>query len=300
MPRALCAEKGATPDEGTIAYRRIAGRSSPTGFVRKHLLGCPGVKNHDGSWTEWGNLGRAPTGQGWDLRWFWLAEAPCPRHAGGMARVKGRAGGTLLRKIAVALAILLGAAASAGIVGRLLSPYLAWPLTVFASAFLLKLALEDKAFRQAFRAKAKGLLGERRVGTLLEGLPEGWRVFHDVDLGGENADHVVVGPPGVFSIEVKNYAGQVVARPDGLFVNGRRQDRIVRQAWRQARKLEAVLGVEVQPVLVFAGGAVEGTRAGRLPVLTPEGLLEFLRESPRRLNYAEARRIFQALSTRLR
>ena len=109
------------------------------------------------------------------------------------------------------------------------------------------------------------------MGALLEALPEGWRVFHDVELEGENADHVVVGPPGVFSVEVKHYAGRVVARPDGLFVNGRRQDRIVRQAWRQAHMLEAWLGVEVQPVLVFVGSEVEGARAGPLPVLTPEG-----------------------------
>jgi len=26
----------------------------------RHLLGFPKVRNYDGSWTEWGNLVRAP------------------------------------------------------------------------------------------------------------------------------------------------------------------------------------------------------------------------------------------------
>ena len=44
----------------TIAYCRIGERSSHTWFVLTHLLGIPGVRNYDGSWTEWGNTVRAP------------------------------------------------------------------------------------------------------------------------------------------------------------------------------------------------------------------------------------------------
>ena len=29
-----------------------------------HLLGFEGVRNYDGSWTEWGNLVRAPVARG--------------------------------------------------------------------------------------------------------------------------------------------------------------------------------------------------------------------------------------------
>jgi thiosulfate/3-mercaptopyruvate sulfurtransferase len=39
-------------------------RSSHTWFVLKYLLGYRDVKNYDGSWTEWGNLVRAPVEQG--------------------------------------------------------------------------------------------------------------------------------------------------------------------------------------------------------------------------------------------
>jgi thiosulfate/3-mercaptopyruvate sulfurtransferase len=56
--------KGITSDKPTIAYCRIGERSSHSWFVLKYLLGYPDVKNYDGSWTEWGNMVRAPVEQG--------------------------------------------------------------------------------------------------------------------------------------------------------------------------------------------------------------------------------------------
>ncbi|MFQ5747024.1 MAG: sulfurtransferase [Gemmatimonadota bacterium] len=53
-------EAGLTADEPVIAYCRIGERSSHTWFVLTHLLGYGNVRNYDGSWTEWGNLVRAP------------------------------------------------------------------------------------------------------------------------------------------------------------------------------------------------------------------------------------------------
>jgi thiosulfate/3-mercaptopyruvate sulfurtransferase len=52
------------PADEIIAYCRIGERSSHTWFVLTHLLGYPQVRNYDGSWTEWGNLVRAPVVQG--------------------------------------------------------------------------------------------------------------------------------------------------------------------------------------------------------------------------------------------
>jgi thiosulfate/3-mercaptopyruvate sulfurtransferase len=52
--------KGVTGGGEVIAYCRIGERSSHTWFVLKYLLGYDGVKNYDGSWTEWGNLVGAP------------------------------------------------------------------------------------------------------------------------------------------------------------------------------------------------------------------------------------------------
>jgi len=54
------AEQGLSADSSVVAYCRIGERSSHTWFVLHHLLGYPDVRNYDGSWTEWGNLVRAP------------------------------------------------------------------------------------------------------------------------------------------------------------------------------------------------------------------------------------------------
>ncbi|MEO8816469.1 MAG: sulfurtransferase [Mycobacterium sp.] len=48
------------PDDRVVAYCRIGERSSHTWFVLTHLLGLQGVRNYDGSWTEWGNTVRVP------------------------------------------------------------------------------------------------------------------------------------------------------------------------------------------------------------------------------------------------
>lgn len=53
-----------TGEHPVIAYCRIGERSSHTWFVLTHLLGVPGVRNYDGSWTEWGNVVRAPIATG--------------------------------------------------------------------------------------------------------------------------------------------------------------------------------------------------------------------------------------------
>ncbi|MEM4409860.1 MAG: sulfurtransferase [Candidatus Caldarchaeum sp.] len=53
-------EVGLKPDDDVIAYCRIGERSSHTWFVLTYLLGFKNVRNYDGSWTEWGNLVRAP------------------------------------------------------------------------------------------------------------------------------------------------------------------------------------------------------------------------------------------------
>ena len=52
--------KGLKEGDDIIAYCRIGERSSHTWFVLTYLLGFDNVKNYDGSWTEWGNLVKAP------------------------------------------------------------------------------------------------------------------------------------------------------------------------------------------------------------------------------------------------
>jgi thiosulfate/3-mercaptopyruvate sulfurtransferase len=60
----LYESKGIDGKDEVIAYCRIGERSSHTWFVLKYLLGFNQVRNYDGSWTEWGNLVRAPVVRG--------------------------------------------------------------------------------------------------------------------------------------------------------------------------------------------------------------------------------------------
>jgi thiosulfate/3-mercaptopyruvate sulfurtransferase len=53
-------EAGLKPGDDVIAYCRIGERSSHTWFVLNYLLGFTGVRNYDGSWTEWGSAVRVP------------------------------------------------------------------------------------------------------------------------------------------------------------------------------------------------------------------------------------------------
>jgi len=58
--RRIYVARDITPDKDVIVYCRIGERSAHTWFVLTQLLGYPRVRNYDGSWTEWGNVVRAP------------------------------------------------------------------------------------------------------------------------------------------------------------------------------------------------------------------------------------------------
>ena len=58
--RELYASKGVTEDQAVVTYCRVGERSSIAWFVLTELLGYGDLENYDGSWTEWGNLIRAP------------------------------------------------------------------------------------------------------------------------------------------------------------------------------------------------------------------------------------------------
>jgi thiosulfate/3-mercaptopyruvate sulfurtransferase len=55
---------GLKDGDSIVAYCRIGERSSHTWFVLTHLLGFEGVRNYDGSWTEWGSAVRVPIVKG--------------------------------------------------------------------------------------------------------------------------------------------------------------------------------------------------------------------------------------------
>lgn len=56
----LYRDVGIDEEQSVITYCRVGERSSIEWFILHELLDFEDVKNYDGSWTEWGNLVRAP------------------------------------------------------------------------------------------------------------------------------------------------------------------------------------------------------------------------------------------------
>jgi hypothetical protein len=102
----------------------------------------------------------------------------------------------------------------------------------------------------------RGASGEEHVGSLLDALTDhGWRVIHDVSLGHGNVDHILVGPPGVFTIETKSHPGPIrVARVHGATLS---------QARAQSDSLQAATGLEAEPMIVYSRAWVDRPGARR-------------------------------------
>jgi nuclease-like protein len=68
----------------------------------------------------------------------------------------------------------------------------------------------------------KGALGESHTAETLKSLPDGYVLINDVTKKLGNIDHVVIGPTGVYVIDVKNWNGTIKADGEGeLLWNGR-------------------------------------------------------------------------------
>lgn len=126
-------------------------------------------------------------------------------------------------------------------------------------ARLLKVHTDERAYRL-------GAAGEETVGARLSKLdPARWLVLHDIILNerGTNLDHLVIGPPGVFSLNTKHHPKAKIAVTERSFrVNGHRQNYLpvaVSEAAKVGRALEAAIkhAVQVRPMIVVMGAELE-------------------------------------------
>lgn len=106
-----------------------------------------------------------------------------------------------------------------------------------------------------------GALGERHVARILDHLGPEWTVLHSVPVGNEGSDidHVLIGPPGVYTINTKHHAGKSVwVAGRALRVNNHPQHYISNAAFeaRRAEKLLTAasgLAVEAAGLVVLVG-----------------------------------------------
>src|SRR5271167_4761818 len=185
---------------------------------------------------------------------------PTRRTAGQYARAT-------VRRLRMRTLVTLGALAVAtALLGRAFGlqdkAFLASEVALLASMFVISRYVLPLADR-----RDRGATGEEQVGGLLDPMSDrGWRVIHDASLGRGNVDHILIGPPGVFTIETKSHPGPVrVARLHGATLS---------QAQAQRRAIERVTHAPVEPLLVFSRAWVDKPLARRKGVrVTPARML---------------------------
>jgi hypothetical protein len=152
-----------------------------------------------------------------------------------------------------------------------------------------------------------GAEGEVAVALRLAKLPAGWHVLHAIPVGdrGADIDHVVIGPPGVVTINTKNHPeAKVWVRGDTVKVNGHHQ-RYVRNSRHEAQRAASLLATRLdQDVPVHAVIAIVGARDGFVVKEQPAGdtvsvvlhkrLTSHLRSLPVALDASEVERVYQA------
>lgn len=147
--------------------------------------------------------------------------------------------------------------------------------------------------RQTTDAWRRGAEGEVLTGKILERLPDGYLVAHDLPMprSRANIDHVVIGPTGAFTIETKRYVKGVTINRGQVRSSRRGADGIVDQAKRQAQALTGRLGLPAAAVVVVHGGVTLGwfssPNVDGVRFCSPGRLRKFITKRPETLTPAE-------------
>jgi Nuclease-related domain len=193
---------------------------------------------------------------------------PAARTAGQYARATVR---RLRMRTLVWLGVLAVCTALLGRAFGLHSPlFIAAEVLLLASMFVISHYVLPLVAR-----RDRGAMAEEQVGALLDSLAdERWQVIHDATLGRGNVDHIVIGPPGVFTIETKSHAGPIRV--------GRLHGATIAQAQAQGKAIGWVTGFDVEPLVVFSRAWVDrpGARRKGVRVLPARMLLNNLRKRP--------------------
>lgn len=138
----------------------------------------------------------------------------------------------------------------------------------------------------------RGRIGEYKIKDELANLSEDYSVFEDVILNSNrgNIDYVIVGPSGVYALEVKSHSGNIGFNGTELTNNGKPFEKdFLKQAKSEALqvhdflKVNSNIDIYVKPVIVFSGYA--SMRFGLKPidgvyVIGKSFLREFFNKEP--------------------
>jgi hypothetical protein len=159
-----------------------------------------------------------------------------------------------------------------------------------------------RRFAAKRRYAVEGAAGETSTATVLALLPASFAVLNDVPLARGNADHVVVGPTGVWIVETKSQRGVVEESTFGVRINGRLMWRDPRRQARGeaaaiAQLLERETGVRhwVEALVCFPNATVAIRDARSARVVGSGQLLSRLRLAPATLHMVMRERFVVAL-----
>jgi Nuclease-related domain len=155
--------------------------------------------------------------------------------------------------------------AAAGLASNVLAAQVGLPragLVGLAVAALISWRLRFRPSEPA-RTWQRGAAGERHTAHLLRRLTrDGYAIFHDLAVPGNtraNADHLVIGPTGVFVIDSKQWTGSVQQGADGLaWHNHYRLDRTLETVRWEAETIGRLLGTRTAALLCIHGAHVHG------------------------------------------
>jgi Nuclease-related domain len=176
-------------------------------------------------------------------------------HTDPTARSAGQYARAAVTRLRLRTLVTLGVLAVAtALLGRAFGLHSGWfiasEVALLASMFFI-----SRYVLPLVERRDRGASGEEHVGGLLDALAGDWRVIHDASLGRGNVDHILIGAPGIFTIETKSHPGPVrVARVHG---------ETLRQAQAQRRAIERVTGRPVEPMIVYSRAWVDRPLARR-------------------------------------
>jgi len=118
------------------------------------------------------------------------------------------------------------------------------------------------------------------VNKALQQLPDEYHVFHDLHFEGNQLDHAVIGPNGLFLIKTRSHLGNITATGESLRLNGWPflLDMLT-HCWNQTQKLTKHMdlqytgGVRPCPVLCFSRASVGITGPVRAALVVEAGNL---------------------------
>lgn len=152
------------------------------------------------------------------------------------------------------------------------------------------------------RAYRVGADGEQEVAWRMRKLGDGWHVLHSVPVGEKDSDidHVVIGPPGVFTLNTKNHSRKKVWVAEKAFMVSGQKTNYLRNSRHEAARASKLLttacgfDVQVEPIIVvIAAELTIKAQPADVHVVARKRIGKWLERRPETLSPAAVEAIYE-------